>query len=270
MEKTISVSPKQHDCKVDKAVILLVDDNEEILDFVSDDLSEKYHVIKALNGKQALEILNEQIIQLVISDVMMPVMDGFELCETIKASFEHGHIPVVLLTAKNTLQSKIEGLELGADAYVEKPFSPEHLQAQVASLLKNRNKIKQYFSNSPLVHIKTIAYSKADELFLERLNEVILKNLDNADLDVEHLADMMNMSRPTLYRKIKSISDLTPNELINLARLKKSAELLNQGFLKIYEISELVGYSSQTHFGRNFLKQFGMSPSDYITGQAAH
>lgn len=266
MEKTISISHKRHD-SVDKAVILLVDDNKDILSFVSDDLSEKYIVLNALNGKEALKTLKEQTVQLVISDVMMPVMDGFELCETIKASFEYSHIPVILLTAKDTLQSKIEGLELGADAYVEKPFSPEHLQAQVASLLKNRNKVKHYFSNSPLAYIKTIAYSKSDELFLKKLNEVILKNLNNTNLDVEHLADMMNMSRPTLYRKIKSISDLTPNELINLARLKKSAELLNEGSLKIYEISELVGYSSQTHFGRNFLKQFGMSPSDYITGQ---
>jgi two-component system cell cycle response regulator len=270
MEKTVSAAHKQHDSELDKAVILLVDDNEEILDFVSDDLNEKYNVITALNGQEALNVLNEQIVQLVISDVMMPVMDGFELCETIKASFEHGHIPVILLTAKNTLQSKIEGLELGADAYVEKPFSPEYLQAQVASLLKNRDKIKHYFSNSPLAHIKTIAHSKSDELFLEKLNDMILKNLNNKDLDVEHLADMMNMSRPTLYRKIKSISNLTPNELINLARLKKAAELLNEGMLKIYEISELVGYSSQTHFGRNFLKQFGMSPSDYVAGQSQH
>ncbi|WPU95227.1 response regulator [Mucilaginibacter sabulilitoris] len=268
MEKTISVSPKRYD-SVDKAVILLVDDNKDVLAFVSDDLSEKYIVLNARNGKQALKILKEQIVQLVISDVMMPVMDGFELCRTIKESFEHGHIPVILLTAKDTLQSKIEGLELGADAYVEKPFSPEHLQAQVASLLKNRNKTKHYFSNSPLAYKKTIAYSKSDELFLEKLNGVILKNLNNTDLDVGHLAGMMNMSRPTLYRKIKSISDLTPNELINLARLKKSAELLNEGCLKIYEISELVGYSSQTHFGRNFLKQFGMSPSDYIIAQTS-
>lgn len=270
MEKTLTIAQNQYDSEVDKAVILLVDDNEEILDFICDDLSEKYVVIKALNGKEALDILNEQIVQLVISDVMMPEMDGFELCETIKASFDYGHIPVVLLTAKNTMQSKIEGLELGADAYVEKPFSPEYLRAQVASLLKNRNKIKHYFSNSPLVHIKTIAYSKSDELFLEKLNELLLKNLDNKQLDVEHLADMLNMSRPTLYRKIKSISDLTPNELINLARLKKAAELLSEGLLKIYEIAELVGYNSQTQFGRNFLKQFGMSPSEYITGQSAH
>ncbi|MXV51007.1 response regulator [Pedobacter sp. HMF7647] len=269
MEKTLSVSLKDTPPESEKPVVLLVDDNEEILEFVSDDLSEKYTVITAHDGKEALEILHNQIAHLVISDVMMPEMDGFELCETIKSSFELSHIPVILLTAKNTLQSKIEGLELGADAYIEKPFSPEYLQVQVSCLLKNRDKIKQYFANSPLVHIKSIAYSKSDETFLEKLNDSIHKNLSNIELDVEHLADAMNMSRPTLYRKIKSISDLTPNELINLARLKKAAELLNEGTMKIYEISDMVGYSSQTHFGRNFLKQFGMSPSDYMNQKQA-
>jgi len=109
-----------------------------------------------------------------------------------------------------------------------------------------------------------MAYSKGDELFLEKLQQLIDEQLNNPNLDVEHLADHMNMSRPTLYRKIKSISNLSPNELINIARLKKAAELLNEGMLRIYEISEQVGYSSQTHFGRNFSKQFGMSPTEYI------
>ncbi|WP_421940443.1 response regulator transcription factor [Pedobacter sp.] len=263
MEKTLAAD-MQGQQQEEKSIILLVDDNEDILDFIADDLSEKFEVRQARDGVEALEILNKEIIQLVISDVMMPKMDGFELCSRIKSSLEFSHIPVILLTAKNTLQSKIEGIELGADAYIEKPFSPEFLQVQVSSLIKNRNKIKAYFASSPLIHIKTMAYSKGDEQFLEKLQETIIKNLDNQDLDVEHLAEHMNMSRPTLYRKIKSISDLTPNELINLARLKKAAELLNEGFFKIYEVSEMVGYSSQTHFGRNFAKQFGMSPSDYI------
>lgn len=266
MEETVTV-PALKD--VEKSVVLLVDDNEDILDFISDDLEEKYQVLQARNGLEALEILQHEIVQLIISDVMMPEMDGFELCAKIKSTLEFSHIPVILLTAKNTLQSKIEGLELGADAYVEKPFSPEFLQVQISSLIKNRNKIKEYFSSSPLLHIKSIAYSKADELFLEKLQDTINKNIHNQDLDVEHLAEKMNMSRPTLYRKIKSISNLSPNELINLARLKRAAELLNEGNLKIYEISEMVGYSSQSHFGRNFSKQFGMSPTDYLNSKLA-
>lgn len=252
-----------------KPVLLLVDDNEEILEFLEHELDEKYTVIKALNGQEALDVLKEDAIQLVICDIMMPVMDGFELCRIIKTNFEYSHIPVILLTAKNTLQSKIEGLELGADAYVEKPFSPEYLQVQIANLLANRAKIKEYFANSPLVHIKSMAYSKADELFLEQLNEAIYNNLEDAELDVEKLAKLVNMSRPTLYRKIKFISDLTPNELINITRLKKAAELLVEDKYKIYEIADMVGYASQTNFGRNFLKQFGMTASDYLVMKQA-
>lgn len=267
MEKNINMDIINSTDTDTKPVILLVDDNEEILDFISDDLGEKYQVLQARNGLEALAILENEIVQLVISDIMMPEMDGYQLCEKIKSTVEFSHIPIILLTAKNTLQSKIEGLELGADAYVEKPFSPELLQVQISSLLKNRKKIKEYFSSSPLIHLKSMAYSKADELFLAKLHDTIHKNIANPDLDVEHLAENMHMSRPTLYRKIKSISDLTPNELINLARLKKAAELLNEGVLRIYEISELVGYSSQTHFGRNFSKQFGMSPTEYINQQ---
>lgn len=246
-----------------KPVILLVDDNEEILEFLSDDLDEKYTIITALNGIQALDKLKDNAVQLLISDVTMPLMDGFELCKAIKSNFDYSHIPVILLTARNTLKSKIEGLELGADAYIEKPFSPQFLQVQIANLLANRNKIKEYFANSPLVHIKSMAYSKSDESFLENLNEVIYNNLEDAELDIEKLAKIMNVSRPTLFRKIKAISDLTPNELINITRLKKAAELLADKNYKIYEVADMVGYSSQTAFGRNFLKQFGMPPSDY-------
>jgi DNA-binding response OmpR family regulator len=240
-----------------------VDDNEEILEFIEGELEEKYAILKAADGKEALDVLKKEAIQLIVCDVMMPVMDGFELCKIIKTNVDYSHIPIILLTAKNTLQSKIEGLELGADAYIEKPFSPEYLRVQIANLLANRAKIKQYFAASPLVHIKSMAYSKADELFLEKLNEIIYANMENPDLDVETLARIMNMSKPTLYRKINSISDLTPNELINITRLKRAAELLAAGNYKIYEIVDMVGYGSPTNFGRNFQKQFGMTPSHY-------
>jgi len=245
-------------------IILLVDDEEEILDFLERILSTKYTICKATGGPGALNILASEAVQLVISDVMMPEMDGFELCKKIKSDFEHSHIPVILLTARNTIQSKIEGLELGADAYIEKPFSKEHLLAQIASLLANRNMIRDFFASSPLVHIKSMAHSKADERFLETLNETICRNMEDTDLDVEKLAKIMNMSRITLYRKIKAISDLTPVELINITRLKKAAELLADGDNKIYEISYMAGFSSQSNFSRNFLKQFKMTPTEYM------
>jgi len=269
MEKDLNSEPDTGAGIQEKPVILLVDDNEEILDFIADDLSEKFKVLIASNGLEGLEILEKEIVHLVISDVMMPAMDGFEFCSRIKSGVEFSHIPVILLTAKNTLQAKIEGLELGADVYIEKPFSPEFLQVQAASLIANRNKIKTYFSSSPLLHIKSLAYSKADEQFLKKIQVIIDQEISNPQLDVDLLTDHMNMSRPTLYRKIKSISNLSPNELINLARLKKAAELLNEGIFKIYEISEIVGYSSPAHFGRIFSKQFGMSPTDYAASMHA-
>jgi DNA-binding response OmpR family regulator len=245
-------------------VILLVDDEEEILDFLERILRNKYTVFKADNGQEALKILHSEAIQLVVSDVMMPEMDGFELCRVIKSNFEYSHIPVILLTAKNTIQAKVEGLELGADAYIEKPFSKEHLQAQMASLIANRSMIRDYFASSPLVHIKSMAHSKADERFLEVLNETIQTNIEDPDLDVEKLARILNMSRITLYRKIKAISNLTPIELINITRLKKAAELLAECEYKIYEVADMVGFSSQSNFARNFHKQFNMTPTDYM------
>jgi two-component system cell cycle response regulator len=247
-----------------KPTVLIVDDNEEIIDFIFDDLEETYQVLKAYNGKQALDILAKEAVQLVISDVMMPIIDGFELCKEIKSNFNYSHIPIILLTAKNTLQSKIQGLELGADAYIEKPFSPEHLQVQIANLIRNRTKVKEYFANSPLAHIKSMAHTKADETFLEKVNDAIYHNIEDKEFDVEKLAKFVNMSRPTLYRKINEISDLSPNELINITRLKKAAELLREGVHKIYEISDMVGFNSQTNFGRIFHKQFGMSPTEFL------
>ncbi len=263
-ESTDEISNAPEDSVKSGSAILLVEDNPEILEFIEGELGRSYHLIRAYNGSEALEKLKKEVIQLVISDVMMPVMDGFALCEAIKSNFEYSHIPVILLTAKNTLQAKVEGLEKGADAYIEKPFSLVHLQAQIGSLLTNRNKIKQYFASTPLVHIKTIAYTKWDEMFLLQLTDYIDQNMSNGELSVEHMAKRLNMSKPTLYRKIKALSDLTPNELINITRLKKAAQWLATGQYKIYEVAEMAGYSIHANFSRDFMKQFGVSPSDYM------
>lgn len=249
--------------------ILLVDDEEEILGFLERILRKNYAILKAENGNEALAILSKESVQLIISDVMMPKLDGFEFCKLIKSNFEYSHIPIILLTAKNTIQSKVRGLELGADAYIEKPFSKEHLNAQIVSLLNNRNMIKEYFASSPLLHIKSIAHTKADEQFLETLHETISKAILDTELDVERLSKIMNMSRVTLYRKIKAISNLTPIELINVIRLKKAAELLAEGQYKIYEICAIIGYSSQSNFTRSFAKQFNMTPTEYIQTKRA-
>ncbi len=245
-----------------KPRILLVDDNIALLEVISNELEELYEVITAEDGQKAFDLLSVESVHLIITDIMMPVLDGYELCKLVKSNFEHSHIPVILLTAKNTLRSKITGLELGADAYIEKPFDVEHLMVQIANLLNNRSKLREYFLNSPLSHIKSIANTKSDERFLEKLNSAILLNLESPDLDVDKLAELMNMGRTTLFRKIRAICEITPNELINVTRLKKAAELLADDY-KIYEVAYLVGFNSQTTFGRSFHKQFGETPKEF-------
>ncbi|MDR3142662.1 MAG: response regulator [Tannerellaceae bacterium] len=252
-------------CKINPSLpaILIVEDNEEMKDFIGNEAGKLYNIFTASNGEEALFFLNEYCIQLVVSDIMMPVMDGFTLLKRIKTDLEFSHIPVILLTARNTMQARLEGLELGADAYIDKPFSVDILLAQITNLLNNRNSIRQYYFKSPIANMKSIAYTKADEHFLERLNGIIEEHIDNINLDVEMIADRMNLSRPTLYRKINALSNLTPNELIRLTRLKNAAELILKGEMRIYEIAEAVGFNSQSYFSRTFSRQFGMSPTEY-------
>ncbi|SEA80877.1 response regulator transcription factor [Pedobacter hartonius] len=246
-----------------KPQILLIDDHEDMLTFLQNDLQADYSIYTAANGREALEIIRHHVIELIVSDVMMPEIDGFGLCRRIKSDLNYSHIPIILLTAKNTLKAKITGLELGADAYIEKPFSPEHLHVQIANLLSNRNKIKLHFETpAPVRSVSDL--KDEDEKFLYKINLTIQSNLSNPNLDVDLLAELLNMSRSTLYRRVKMLSNQFPNELINLMRLKKSTELLEQGKLKIFEIAAKVGFSSQTHFGQSFLRQYGITPTQYM------
>lgn len=264
-----SADPEINEPKKDenKISILLVEDDREIVHFLQKELMTDYNIFKAFNGREALEILLKENINLVISDIMMPIMDGIELCRQMKTDLNYSHIPIILLTAKNTLTAKIEGLETGADAYIEKPFVLKYLQAQITNLLSNRNIVKEYYAHSPLAHIRGIACTTADKGFLESLHQVIEENITERELDVDTLSRMMNMSRGTFYRKIKGLSDLTPNELITLARLKKAAELLANGNYRVNEVSNMVGYSLQSNFARDFHKQFNITPTNYIKQQ---
>ena len=246
-------------------LILIVDDQEDILDFLSEIFSDKYQVLTAENAEHALHIMAKNVIDLIISDIMMPGLDGFEFCKQIKSNVDFCHIPIILLTSKNSYQAKIEGLEVGADAYVQKPFSPEYLLLQVANLLRNRFKIREHFASSPFEDSRVMAHSKSDELFLKKLDEYVQQNLRDINLDIDQLAYYMNMSRPTFYRKVKSISAISPKELINIARLKKAVKLIAENDYKLFEISQMIGYSSQSIFGKNFQKHFGMSPMEYAT-----
>ena len=244
--------------------ILIIDDNEDILDFLSEVLEDEYKLHLAISAEDALNVIENNTVNLIISDIMMSGMDGFELCKHIKSNVETCHIPIILLTSKNTYKAHIEGLEVGADAYIRKPFSPELLQIQIANLLKNRIKIKDHFASSPFDGRKVMAHSKLDEQFLKKLDGYIHKNIREPNLDIDNLANHMNMSRPTFYRKIKSLSSLSPKELIDITRLKKAAELLAQNEYTLYEITRMVGYNSQSVFGKSFQRHFNLSPMEYF------
>ncbi|MBS1663239.1 MAG: response regulator [Bacteroidetes bacterium] len=243
--------------------LLLVEDDFEMLEYTAALLSENYQIIKARNGKDALKKLEIEPIQLIVSDIMMPLMDGMELCRVVKTNIEYFHIPFILLTAKNTIQAKVDGLELGADAYIEKPFSKEYLVAQIGSLLKNRETTFRYFSDHPSARVQPGA-STPDELFLKKLNEVIDADIAKGTLDTESLAEKLNMSRMSLYRRIKSITSLSPIEYISIIRLRKAAELLASGKYKVYEVCYMMGFSSQSNFARVFSKHYQLTPTEYM------
>ena len=201
---------------------------------------------------------------LIISDLMMPVMDGIELCKSVKTNIKYCHIPIIVLTAKVSLQAHIDVLESKADAYIEKPFSTEHLLAQVSNLLANRELIRSTFVRSPHAHLISVASNSIDEKFIGKMNDYVMNNLSDSCLSVESLAEYMNMSVSTLYRKVKAITSLAPNDFIRLCRLKKAAEMLAKGDLRINEVAESLGFSTTSYFTSCFMKQFGITPSEFI------
>ncbi len=243
--------------------ILVVDDNIEFLDFMKGHLEEYYEIATASNGKEGLKILANEKVDLIICDLMMPVMDGIEMTKAVKSDLHFSHIPIILLTAKSDLQSKIEGLNADADEYITKPFSSDYLKARINNLLSLRSRILDAFQHSPELSFETITHSKTDGEFMRRLAEAINSRLENSNLDVNELADAMAMSRATLYRKVRSVSELTPNDFIRLCRLKKAAQLLMEKEYNINEVSYIVGFSSPSYFSKCFYKQFGVLPKDY-------
>ncbi len=247
-----------------RPLILLVEDEIEMGRFIAREISSEYDVVLAHNGEEALKALKKYNFTMVVSDVIMPVINGYELCRRIRSDVEFSHIPVILLTATIHLNARIEGLDSGADAYIEKPFTTDLLMAQIANLIKNRNLERQNFLNSPLVHFRSVAMNKTDEEFLKRLNSTMMENFSKTDLNVEMIAGMMGVSVSTLYRKVKALTDLNTVEFIRVARLKKAAELLSEGDFRISEVSYLVGFSSPSYFSTSFQKQFGISPSEFV------
>lgn len=243
--------------------ILVVEDNPDMLNFIAEKLNENYIIEKAKNGIEALEVLKLKSIDIVVSDIMMPEMDGFELCRKIKTEIEYSHIIVILLTAKNDLSSKIKGLEIGADAYVEKPFSFQYLQTLLISLMNNRRREKELFLRKPFLPVLQSGINRADEQFLNNMIEIINKNISDSDFNVEGLADAIHMSRSSLHRKLKTITDTTPTDFIRLVRLQESVRLIQEGKYRVSEICYLIGINSPSYFIKLFQSQYGMTPKEF-------
>ena len=244
--------------------VLIVEDSVEMQMFIVKQLSAQYHVLSAINGVEAIKVLEENVINLVISDIMMPEMDGLELCEYLKGRLDYSHIPFILLTAKTTLQAKIEGMKMGADAYIEKPFSVEYLKACVSNLLNSRDKLRQAFLHSPFAQSSSVAMNKADEDFLKKLKELLINNMQNPDFCLHDMISQLSMRRSSLNRKIKGVLGMTPNEYIRLERLKKAAQLLKDGEGRVNEVCYMVGFSTPSYFAKCFRDQFGVLPKDFI------
>lgn len=252
-----------HSKKTNVPTLLIIEDNAEMLSFIVDKLRSSFIVEKATNGIEGLSILHEKNVNIIVSDVMMPEMDGYEFCAKVKNNIEYSHIPIVLLTAKNDLESKIKGLTLGADAYIEKPFSFNHLLTQLNTLLNNRMREREAFMQKPFLPIQHIGMNKADEEFIEKIVEIITENITDINFNVEKLSELTYMSRSSLHRKITALSDLTPTDFIRLIRLKKAAEIIQEGKYRVGEVCYLVGINSSSYFIKLFQKQFGMTPKEF-------
>jgi len=250
--------------KTGKPVLLIVEDNADMRNFLETNFNSEYVVLTANDGIEALEQLKKTEVNLIISDLMMPRMDGLEFCKAIRSNILLSHIPFVLLTAKTDLDTKIDGLNLGADSYIEKPFSIHHLKAQIDNLIESRRLLRKKYSEMPFVPITTIAGNSADEQFLTKVKDVIEQNISNEDFTIDLLAEALFISRSGLFAKIKTLADITPNELIQLIRLKKAAEYLNQKEYRINEIAYMVGFNNPSYFSKCFQKQFGVRPMDFV------
>lgn len=266
VEQNIEVLEEETSVETDRTkgyTVLLVEDNEGMLSFLVERLEEFFTVETARNGREAMEVLRNSHIDLVISDIMMPVMNGYELCKAIKAEFDLCHIPVIFLTAKNDLESKINGLKIGAEAYVEKPFSFNYLKTQILSLLSNRRKEREVFSKRPFFPVHNMQMNKADEEFMNKVINLIQENISDENFNVERMADILCMSRSSLLRKIKMLFNLSPVDFIRLIRLKKAAELIQEGKYRMGDIGYMVGINSSSYFSKLFMKQFGMTPKEF-------
>jgi Response regulator containing a CheY-like receiver domain and an HD-GYP domain len=250
--------------EVPSHTLLVVDDDHDIRKLLVDIFHPTYKIIEASNGEEALVIALEKQPDVILSDVMMPVMAGTELCEKIKRNLNTSHIPVVLITAKSEYENVVEGLETGADEYISKPFDIQLLQLKVKNLIQNRINIHKRYSKEPGMAIVEITRNPVDQKLLEMARDIILKNIDNPAFDVNLFAQQMGLGRTRLFSKIKSLTGQTPNDYIMSVRLKRGADLLqgNEG-LNVSEVAYTVGFSNPRYFSQCFRDYFGVSPSKF-------
>lgn len=250
--------------KGNESSILIVDDNPDILAFISNSLADDYDVRTATDGQSALDIVADQNISLIISDVMMPGIDGFELCRRLKSDIHTSHIPIILLTARTTDQSKIEGLQLGADDYITKPFNMDVLQLRVQKFMEWANKSHQEFKQKLDVNPSEITITPLDEQFLQKAIQLVEKQMTDTDFSVEKLGQQLGMSRSFLYKKLMAVTGLGPAEFIRTIRIKRGMALLERSQMQITEIAYAVGFNSLKSFTMNFKAEYGMTPSEYL------
>jgi DNA-binding response OmpR family regulator len=243
--------------------ILLVEDSQDVRLYLYDLLKSDYTIYQASNGVEGISIAQEKMPDLIISDVMMPEMDGMEFCKKIKTDWLTSHIPVILLTAKASGESKIEGLETGADDYLTKPFSSKELFIRVKNLLEIRRKLREKFSKDVSPKPEVPALNPLDDEFIQKAFSIVEKNLDNAQFDNETFAKEMFLSRMQLHRKLQAVTGQTPGDFIRTFRLKKAAQMLKENRLSITQIAFEVGYNSPSQFTRAFTKLFNCTPTEY-------
>jgi signal transduction histidine kinase/AraC-like DNA-binding protein len=247
-----------------KPQILIVEDSEDVRTHIAEGLDDQYGLTMAENGKIGFDAAAETIPDLIITDLMMPEMDGVELCKMLKTDERTSHIPVIMLTAKASVENRIEGLETGADDYMTKPFNMQELQIRINNLIEQRKILRERFSKDARLEPKDIAVTSPDEKFLNRTMDIIEENLGDCEFEVSILADEVGMSRMQLFRKLKALTNQTPSEFIRTIRLKRAARLMEKKFGNVAEITYEVGFNNLSYFAKCFKEMYGKSPSEYV------
>ncbi len=243
--------------------LLIVEDNSDVRNYIRELLEIEYKILEAANGEEGASIARKEIPDLIISDVMMPKMDGYQFSKEIRSDEKTSHIPIIMLTAKAGLDDKIEGLGIGVDAYLTKPFSARELKVRVKNLIYQRKELRKRFSKSSIIKPSEVTATSIDQEFLGKTIKIIESHFEEEQFSVDNLAEQMNMSVSQLNRKLNALIDQPPGHLIRSFRLQRAADLLKQNAGTVAEVCYKVGFNDQAYFSRAFKKQFGVSPSDY-------